>query len=308
MVDVSNKLLADAKEELKKYTAKWGGGLCYGTTWGLDGKMLYDGHGACHSWLTCGYALASGSTKTWNFSQSSELPKSAKDFLFINCHSAKKSKASPEATKAALVWLARESPYAKYFLNADDDESLDDGAIILCGPNGATLTEAMWMAKFLRYGTEGAKALDSWYALYKAGVNPFLAAFVASHASVVKGSSFGYGSVTGHVQIFTGSPDYKKLLAGDGDRYAASTWSMFGSSGSRTDGSNKVAGFCKPVKKSDGWGGTVDGAAADEKDFVQRVLEWQQELEGKAAAKDQGVPAAKKKMPGKKDQFLELDL
>ena len=263
MVDVSETVLTAAKKELADKTQAWVGGVCQGACLNLDGSILTTAHTACHSWVTDAYRSACRGGK---------VASKVKDFMVLTCHKKSKSAASKEAMDGIILWMARESPFAKYVLNADDTDSLtNDGAIILCGPNGASLTEAMWMCKVLRYSTEGSRALDTWKTLYDGGVNPMLAVLVCTHVASVKDAVFSASEVCNHVRVFnyleSPDPDIYNLMRGESNPRALDTSSLFihrktknKNAGKKVDSvASKVKDFCKPFKKSDGWGGTITG-------------------------------------------------
>ena len=313
MVDVSDTVLKAAKKKLHERTKNWTNGVCDGAVLYLDDNEVTDAHTACHSWVTDAFRKACKIGSTFDFTFQS-YPEGAKDFMVLTCHKKAKSAASAEAMDAIILWLARESPFAKYVLNADDTDSLtNDGAIILCGPNGASLAEAMWMCKVLRYSTEGSRALDTWKTLYDGGVNPMLAVLICTHISSVKGSTFGASEVCSHVRVFnyreSADPDIFNLLRGESNPGAKDTSSLFNHGKSKNAGkkvpgvSSKVRGFCKPFKKSDGWGGFIEGNGADATELVERVLKWQRELED-TFEMAQAAPA----MPDSNTVYLELDL
>lgn len=313
MVDVSKKVLTAAKKKLREKTQNWTNGVCDGVAWYLDGSEVTYGHTSCHSWVTTAFYRACRVGSTFDFTFKS-YPEGAQDFMVLTCHKKAKSVASAEAMDAIILWLARESPFAKYVLNADDTDSLtNDGAIILCGPNGASQAEAMWMCKVLRYSTEGSRALDTWKTLYDGGVNPMLAVLICTHISSVKGSTFGASTVCSHVRVFnykeSADPDIYNLMRGESNPGAKDTSSLFDHGKSRNSGkritrvSDKISDFCKPFKKSDGWGGFTEGNGADATELVERVLKWQRELE-EAFELSQKAPA----MPDSNTVYLELDL
>lgn len=330
MLDVSkfvtNELLAAAKKRLHAITAGWTGGVCNGTCMDLEGgETLGAAHTACHSWV--GYAFASIKTEgknrygvTWD----TAYPKGAKNFLTLTCHSKKRSAriCEEDAVEGIIKWFAHESPWSEFILNRDDEKSLEDGAILLCGPDGLSHAEAMWICKVLRYSTEGSKSLESWLTLYKAGVNPVLAVLVCTYVQPVKGATFGFTGVDGHVSVFGQyngpSPDLRSIVEMKINKNAPTTGALFACGGQpiptkthKGSVNEIIKSFCKPVMKDDGWGGKIAGAGADTTDFVNRVLAWQAELTGEdvpapVVAEKAAKPAAKK--PGKNTVFLEMDM
>lgn len=326
MVDVSEAALDACKKWLIDQSKKWTGGVCKGATANLDAKPICEGHTACHSWVSAAY-------RTYCFNQSSDYynwdckyKAGAKNFLTLTCHSKVRSKTvcSPEACDFLILWMARESPFSQFILNRDDIQSLTEGgAILLCGPDGLTLSQAMWVCKVLRFITEGAKAADTFMTLVKGGVDPLLAVLVASHVRSIKGAVFGYTGVEGHSTVFNGYYAAKKepilgLLTKTLNPNAANTTQVF----KNPDGvkippellnaTTKIKGFCKPFKKSDGWGGTIQGDGADATDLVTQVLQWQAELGGLLPDYDATFPPVLQpdppSMPDSNTVYLELDL
>lgn len=327
MVEISDKLLKECKQYLISNSAIWrdGGGVCKGKCVHLTGDLAEPGHPYCHSWVTYAYTKACGIGYKWD----GAYKKDAKNFLTLSCHSKVRSKSvcSPEASDALVLWMAKESPFSRFVLNRDDDNSLTEGGVILlCGPDGLSLAEAMWVCKVLRFTTEGAAAADTFLSLVKGGVDPMLAVFVASHVRSIKGATFGYTGVEGHSTVFS---DYDRvgsilgLFARNVKPRAGSTATVFAAPEkvkadlSFSAAAKKVQSFCKPVKKSDGWGGTVEGAGADGKVLVERVLEWQKELtsmlpEGFKIPDPHAVQVMPRQieapMPDSNTVYLELDL
>jgi hypothetical protein len=316
MTDVSDKVLAAAKKKLIEINEEWDSGVCSGTCLDLDGEEFVTPHTACHSWIGYAYTKVRRSKdERWSTtSWTTTYPKDAKPFLVLSCHSKKHSKSvcSEEAMDAIILWMARESPFSEFVLNRDDDDSLlNGGVILLCGPGALTQAQAMWICKVLRYSTEGAKALDTWLALYKGGVNPLLAVLVCSYVRTIKGATFGFTGVEGHSTVFDayggGEPDVASLLEGTINPAATDTASVFrtdvkakgGKIGKQATPSVVIKGFCKPYQKDDGWGGKIIGEGADGPEFVRRVLEWQHEVEGVT------TPPTP---PSKDTVFLDLDL
>jgi len=310
---VSDKVLADAKKKLNEMTASWVYGVCQGTCLDLTGEEMVTPHTACHSWV--GYAYDKV-RQEWGWS--TEYVKGAKPFLVLSCHSKKRSAkiCSGEAVDAIILWMARESPFSRFVLNRDDEDSLLNGGIILlCGPGALTQAQAMWVCKVLRYSVEGGKALDTWLTLYKGGVNPLLAVLVCSYVRTIKGATFGFTGVEGHSTVFNSYPegvaDVTSLLAGKINPAATDTWGVF-NNGTEKKSSKKVLpsvvikSFCKPYQKDDGWGGKIDGDGAEGPEFVRRVLEWQRENE--PAGTTSPPPPLPPSQPTSSTVYLELDM
>lgn len=321
MPDVSDKVLQDCKDWLIKESGTWQTGVCRGKCVYLDGKHLQEGHQYCHSWVTSGYTAATGvgGWEAWD----KEYSKTAQPFLTLSCHSKVRSRTvcSPEACDFLVLWMARESPFKEFILNRDDEKSLTEGGVILlCGPGGLPLAQAMWVCKVLRFITEGGKAADTFMTLVKGGVDGMLAVLVASHVRTIKGTTFGYTGPYGHMSVV--SPGYeggKVSVAGFLSRNLhprpKNTLSVFsapkGVTKDVTAPEAKIKGFCKPFKKPDGWGGFITGEGADAESLVNHVLEWEKELKETLKPPtmvERVVAAAKKKMPNKDTVYLDLDL
>lgn len=326
MVDVSEKVLTEAKTKLADMTKTWTGGVCQGCCMDLEGKVVQPGHTACHSWV--GYQFGFITTgERYSYRWDTKYKKDAEPFLVLTCHSKKRSSASNEATDAIILWMASdESPFSQFILNRDDKESLTrDGAIILSGPGGASHSQVMWMCKVLRYTTEGSKALDVWHTLYKGGVNPVLAVLICTYISGIKGATFSAAAVSGHVSVFGGygadPVDLPALMRFSFNDKADSTSSLFKLSetdrkaldpkfGKQKSADTKIKSFCKPFEKDDGWGGKIKGEGVDGPELVRRVLEWQEELGGWQGAGFPVVPVveAPPPLPTASTVYLDLDL
>ncbi len=305
MIDIDPKVLENAKKDLKELSSKWSEGICKGKDVNLDGSLLTMGHSACHSWVDYGYIMKRDDKATGD----------NRNFLALTCHSKTRSKGicSAEAVDAIIEWMASDdSPFAKYILNRDDKDSLSDGAIILCGPDGASSTEAMWMCKVLRYSTESAQALDTWLTLYRGGVDPVFAVVASSYIRTVKGATFSYTGLAIHNTVFYNTTEaiLKNVLDRKMDPKASlgSTSSLFGKPTYNGDAAApKLRQFCKPYKKSDGWGGTVEGNGVSGDELVRLVLEWQNELSPKPKTNLEKVKSLLKP-PSKDTVYLDLDM
>lgn len=283
-VSVDSVVLDKAKKRLKKLTDEWNSGVCHGVCWDMSGdEYALPYHNACHSWVGYAYEKIRGSDSIYHNTWYTEYPEKTEPFLALSCHKRfSTAKVSQEAVDAIILWMARESPFSEFILNKDDEKSLlEGGVILLCGPGGLTRAQSMWVCKVLRYANEGGQSLDVWLTLCKAGVNPLLALFVASHSRAIIGATFGHTGVDGHSSVFvTGTYDIsaEELLEGKVYHSAENTYEVFKNSEVRGfKASGKVREFFKPIQKDDGWGGKVSGEAASIDTVVSRVLEWQKE-------------------------------
>ena len=289
MHTISAETLVLAKERLKNLTKDWGTGVCRGVCLNLKGEELVQGHGACHSWVSTAYSYTYNlKGVAYNYTWASEYKDSAEQFLVLSCHSKTRSKGicSPEAMDGIISWIAYESPFSEFVINKNDKKSLlNDGIILLCGPNALPQAQAMWVCKVLRYSTEGDKALDTWLELYKGGVNPLLAVLVCSFVRTIRGATFGFTDTNGHSTVFNSygkGPDFLSLLECRINLKAADTDSLF-ENGRTPLAERKIhkilKDFCKPELKDDGWGGKVASAGVSGPDLVRQVLRWQATLE-----------------------------
>lgn len=303
MLNVSAEVLDTLKAYTLKESKNWANGVCAGKCVNLDGRMHTEGHQYCHSWVSTAF-----------YRQKNE-------FLTISIHSKTRVKGlvSNEAMDFLIRWMARESPFADWVVNKDDDEWLTEGGIVLlCGGNtGLTANQALWVCKVLRFSTEGEKAAETFMTLVKGGVDPMLAVLVASHVRSLKGATFGYTGQNGHSSVFGGYADVKVtpegLLARNLTDSPSSTCEVFSPPKGikTTEVATKIKGFCKPFKKSDGWGGFVTGEGADSESLINHVKAWEEELRKNLEPKplvERVVAAAKKKLPTKNTVYLDLDM
>lgn len=316
---VSEKLLSKSKDWLLETTKAWQTGVCKGKCVELDEALfdepLYPPHTACHSWVTYSFKKAMGKAQLyggWN----DKFDKNSRNFLTLSCYGrSRHANISQEASDALVLWMARESPFSQYVLNRDDEKSLTEGGVVLlCGPDGLTLTEAMWVCKVLRFPTEGGKAAETFLALLQGGVDGMLAVYIASHIRSVKGATFGYTGLEGHSTVFSTNIyngleriDLVALYKRKTNRFAENTAVLFHSpatyklSGKLKNPAAVVKGFCKPFKKPDGWGGFITGEGADAEALVKHALEWQGQIEKLITPEPVGLPDAS-------TVYLELDL
>jgi len=298
---VPEDVLKKLKEDLKKKTEQWSVGICAGLIRDIEGHDTHNHtHTACHSWLTGAF---------YNYAP---RPEKGLPFFALNCYKFERSGCSKSAHKAAILWLAQESCFSRYIVNRDDVDSLtNDGAIILCGPGGASQNEALWICKFMRHATEGQQSLNTWEVLYKGGVNPYFAVWLCSYLATSKNKLYNNYPVTGHTKVFDyfnlrSYPDFTKLLKGEANHIAGSTHSVFGEivpkDPYKADPNHpltRISNFCTPFVKSDGWGGTIQYTGISEKDLIKEALLWQAELEGRSVEPYR---------PSKTTEYLELDM
>lgn len=297
------EVLDKAKKALIELSYEWDtrrGGLCFGDTMELSGARHLAGHTACHSWASGGQ---------WR----SNDPDDA--FLVLNCHPKQHTKCAQESVDAYVKWLAKESPFSKFILNRDDDNSLVEGGIVLYigGKTGATKAEMLWICKTIRYAVEGSTHLDVWKTLYDAGVDPMLAIAVASFVTFSGNSSVQFSSVTAHGNVFNGwnldaTFDAKKILARTHKKSASDSYELFsGGIAANSFSGAKFREFCKPVTKDDGWGGKIKTDGANKDLFIADVLKWEQDLrEQFKIPKDYIEPIVA--LPDSSIVYLEVDL
>ena len=312
MTTVSLEVLDAAKAKLKDLSKDFEYGVCRGTCLSNvhPGSELVKPHSACHSWVSTAYHKICN-TYDWD----GDYKAKAVPFLTLSCHTVKRSDGicSPEAVKGIINWIAHESPFAKYVLNADDEASLANGVILLCGPGGLDHAQCMWICKILRYSIEGANALDTWLTLYQSGVNPLLSLVVATYVRHVKGATFGYTGPHSHSQVFGRSGwDYNSgvevgsLFTESLAEKAADTFTVFKLKNLKdsvvVNPTEVLQKFCNPVAKDDGWGGKVTAQGADKDTFVSSILKWQKSLE------EQIKPPKTAASITKETVYLDLDV
>lgn len=314
MQDVSPKLLEDAQNQLIEMSGTWKASVTRGIALDLVGNVIAgksaDGYyfSACHAWVGTTFRL-----------------RNKDNFLILSCHSKVRSKGicSVEAHEAIILWMASDDcPFSKYVLNRGDKDSLLNGGIVIyCGKDGASENQALWMCKVLRYGVEGSQALDVWYYLYQNGVNALLALYIATYVRTVHGATFGYTGPEGHSAVFSGGywgsyragATAKDCLIGKPYDKPANTTEVFWSGKDSKGGAkeaNIIKGFTAPMKKSDGWGGTVNAQGSGKETFLARVLEWQEKLQAEIDD-EKGIVekvVARLKKPSKDSVYLEMDL
>jgi hypothetical protein len=327
---VTKEVVDKAKALLASTTKAWDGGRCMGAMMNLKGEKFGQAHSACHAWVSAGFRnFCKDPHAGYGWATPADYRKNAENFLVLTCHKHAMSKASAEATDAIILWMASDDcPFGKYVVNRDDPDSLTNhGAIILCGPDGATEAEVMWMCKVLRYTTEGEQALDAWLTLTKGGVKPLLAVLICTYITTYKGAVFSAKDVNGHVSVFgwhNAEYDIAGLVNCEVNREATDTATVFKSTKPKNDlppaflvkARDKATKFCKPFKKSDGWGGEITGNGATAEEMVAAALAWQKELgidDAEAVfpvAEVAKKPARKRAAPkpNKDTVFLEVDL
>jgi hypothetical protein len=309
----SKAVMESVKAQLVEMSEKWDHGVTMGLAIAMDGEELNGrDYTACHAWLPHSYTnqcFVSG------YGWDRAYKDTAKNFLCLTAHSKLRSKGICKVSshEAIILWLASdESPVSQFILNRDDRDSLlNGGAIILCGPDGATLSQAMWICKVLRYAVEGSQSLDTWHELYKAGVNPLLALVVATFVRKVTGATFGYTGPENHVSVFRveyGTPNFPydpaEIMKGVFNPIATCTAEVFAapSKGCHLP----LEDFCRPIQVSDGWGGTADSVASSKVEFIERVKQWEKSLQKKEGPLVDRV--AKPKRPTKNTVYLEVDM
>lgn len=306
--------LAAAKKRLIAQAAKWTSGVCDGFAADAQtGDNVYRSVDYCHAWVTRAFqslVYFGGYKHDWS---SLTYTQEAKPFFICDSHSQKTHlPCSREAADFLIKWLANESPFAEYVLNRDDEESLLKGGIILlCGPGGLNLAQAMWMCKVHRFVTEGQKAADTFITLVKGGVDGMVAVYVASLIRTISGATFGYTGPEGHSTVISENTNVKKFVQKDVQPKAVGTADLFGTGkGAFT----AVQGFCAPIKKDDGWGGKIEGSGITGKDLVKRVLAWQKKEFGDLVVNPPQMTIEEPSLPdGSKSPdgstvFLEVDM
>ena len=335
---VSKNVLERTKKELVAATKRWDKGLCYGFHTDLEGKNKRWAVTYCHAWLSDCYFTyqltgrlgvnEDGAYKDPNYTAYETKP-NAQNFLIANCHSRELATCSKEACDFLIRWVAHESPFSEFILNKDDDDNLvNGGVVVLCGPDGLNYTEAMWMFKVLRFHTEGSQAADTFMELVKAGVDGMLAIFVANYYRSVNKNKFNFTGLMGHLTtIREGDADVLAWVARKTRNDVRESYDLFKFSKNEERPKDykilhqaKIKSFSKPVKIDDGWGKAVEVEASDKQAFIKEVLAWQDEIgkhvdikAAQAVRFRRGVPIEIKDpppppMPTASTVYLDLDL
>lgn len=285
---VSEKVLDKAKKWLLEKSKTWRTECTRGQAWSTDGKYLEGkGYNVCHAWVQQAHNDLYGTDRYGDYN--SKISKNEKEhFLVLTCHSKTRTKSniSSEAHDAFILWLAGPtSPFSKYILNRDDPESLcNGGAVILVGPqSGASLAEAMWICKVLRYPTENGCSLEVWYGLYRAGVDPILAIAVCGLYGKKKNDNYYVkDGGNGHCLVFNyygyGIPVSCILSNKPPETNASNTRLVLGSREECKDWAalNKELDLLnKTTTVSDGWGGKQTFRGSYLGDIIKTVLETQ---------------------------------
>lgn len=326
MVIVSDKILKAAKAKLVGITKNWDKGVCNGAVCYIDDDLteITLAHTACHAWLSMAYGRACfGIERGYSLGDwTQKYTEKSKNFLALSCH--RKGSVTQEESDFLIKWMARESPFSEFILNRDDDESLTKGGVImLCGPDGLGVSQAMWVAKVLRFTTEGGLAARTFKELVEGGVDAMLAVYVASFVRGEKAGKYVFTGVEGHSTVI-GTPNYAHRMQTDllgmiernFKPRAPDTMSLFVRSQNvkaprnrapDSGAAEKISGFCKPFVRDDGWGGKITGNGASGPDLVRQVKEWEHELKACLPCNDveEQVPPP---MPDSNTVYLELDL
>lgn len=304
---VAQEFLNNCKKDLIKHSSEWKQGLCAGRIANIENGSTEDGNNnACHAWVTRAYRSLLDYHRSIYCYWSSPYEKTAKPFLILNSHPQDghhKITCSREAADFLILWMARESPFTKHVLNRDDTESLLKGGVILyCGPGGLSLPETMWICKILRFPTEGVNGADTFMELVKGGVDGMLALYVASLVLTKRGATFSYTGPKGHFSVVESYTSLEGFISRKLNKKSEETSTVFGGEGPSYF--KEVKGFCKPIQKSDGWGGTVDGDAVHKNDLVKQVLNWQNTKFNKLLP---SAPASVS-VPSSSTVYLEVDM
>lgn len=306
-VEITQEAYNIATKRLKDLAEDWTSGVCEGDCLDIDGSSFQCWrHTACHSWVSSAFGHY-GRKNT----------PSGNNFLILNCHTKKRSKhiCSAEANEGIIKWIARESVFSEHVVNRDDDESLlNHGIILLCGKDGLSHNEALWICKVLRHAQEGDKALETWLTLYNGGVNPYLAVFIMSLVRTRNGATFGFTGTQDHCGVFGSSYygrqeyDLKALLDPTPNKKASATDYVLvpkeDSVKTLAKGQKitvqQIRSLFKETKKDDGWGKMVKASGLSDRELIEAVMKIQQEAEG--------VEVAPPPPPGKDTVYLDLDM
>lgn len=309
---VSAKSLEFYKKTIVELTSNWTNGVCWGGVYYADGPRadteVTAAHTACHAWVTNAYGIACMGQKssyylgTWD----KEYSNDANNIVILSCH--RKGSVSKKTSDFLIKWLARESPFSEHVLNRDDDKSLTEGGLILLGgPAGLTVSQAMWLCKVTRFTTEGGQSAETFRRLVEAGVDGMLAIYVASHVRKVSSTGFTYTGTEGHSTVIKQKTDVVGMIQRNLNMKAGDTGTVFERKGGFRqnryfDVSDRIHGFCRPTKVSDGWGGQVERSAANKESFIENVKEMERELLNFCQ------PNIPQPMPDSNTVYLDLDL
>lgn len=278
---ISSEIYKKIDDQLREMTKGWSSGVNCGRGYDIAtgeeiGGAFY--HNGCHSFINqCFNSMGCKGTKSHAAWAVDFSHPGAKNFVVTSCY--KRRACTKEAADALLLWMAKESPFKDYILNRDDEESLFKGGVmILCGPSGANVAEAMWICKVLRYITESGTSIDVWYDLVEEGIDPIFALFPATFFNK-KDSLYIHKYEETHSSVVYGiSPKDvgNTLVKGAVFRGAERTSEVFGKF--TTSGYNTTysffQGWAKSATVSDGWGGTVKKKGLDREGLVTKAREW----------------------------------
>lgn len=259
--------------------------VCYGAVYSANTGAHYSaGHFSCHSWLP--------------------RVDTEDSLVVLTCHNKERKNkmrgsVSDEAMDEILLWLAKESPYKDYILNADDDSLLEHGPMILMGgKEGLNRNETMWVCKVLRYATEGGSALNVWLELKKRGVDPLVALMSASFIrEISKDGKCTYTGAHTHSTVFLpiqryqngkyvqqDLPTFQELLNPVRNVKADQTQGIFLQNPTIVvrkpndygydyiPGVKRFKEFCVVQKMSDGWGGFKEVSGVHIDDLSATIL------------------------------------
>ena len=104
--------------------------------------------------------------------------------------------------------------------------------------------------------------------------------------SILPGAVFGYTGLENHSTVVDTDTDIVGMMQRNLNPNASSSQDVFIRDKSimpkgfkaDTAGSTTVKNFCKPMKKSDGWGGFVDSKGSNGDAFIASTLAWQDQF------------------------------
>ena len=300
-------VLVKAEKWLEDKAKDFKTGVCFGRNFSIpDGKPIAQPHEACHAWVTYAYSeVCFGLGGRWISDFDIPYVGDAENFLCATAHPQDFGRFSCSARDADAVvkFIKEDTPFSQFVLNKNTDK----GLVLLCGPDGLKLAQAMWLLKVHRLITEGGYAATTFRVLYEGGIDGMVALYVASAIRSYDGAVFTYTGTDGHSTVIGLQQDQLRnttdpvgLFNREVNKDANTTSVVFGEC---KKGSIKVnvKSFCNPRKKSDGWGGFISAQGADIPTLIGNVREWEEKL------RSLSDPAPTKK-PDSSTVYLDIDL
>lgn len=265
-IEVSKEVLDKVIKDLQEVTEGWDKGVNKGAIYNLKGAVTKYGTTECHYWLNSGSWRSDTFLVGNSFKHIQRVPTEDANFL--------------------QNWMVTDSPFAEFIVNREDPESLATaGQIYLCGQEGLNLAQTMWCCKVMRMLREGGKSPKVFRLLCEAGVKPTLALYISQYHREFSDGGIVYTGTEGHstvARIGTSASQFFQAEVRKAVGHVAETGCVFTpptKEGSSVDAKHHLQSFSKAMKKPDGWGGFIEGRDSDPDTFIERVLEFQRDLE-----------------------------